>query len=495
MTVEPRDGHLCVFMPPVERARGLSRAARRGRGGGQSDRPAGADRGLSRRPPTRASMSSASRPIPASSRSTSIPPRTGASASRRPPASTRRRGSRAARRRQVHDRRPAYRHRRRQPCRGRRRDAARQPVPAPPRSAEEPGRSTGSATRRCPTCSPACSSGRRARRRASTKRATTRSTSSRSRWRRCRGRARAQRRRPGWSTACSATSSSTSPATRIAPRSASTSSIRPTAPTGRLGLVEFRGFEMPPNARMSLAQQLLVRALIARLWREPLDGELVRWGTALHDRFMLPHFVWEDFLDVLADLTRAWLRRSEPEWFEAQPEFRFPFCGEVEYEGVKLELRQALEPWHVMGETGRDRRHGALRRFLGRAAAGQADDGRSRALRRRLQRPPRAADAERRPAGVAVAGVRYKAWQPAIGAASDAAGRRAAHLRHLRHAGPAARSAAASTMSPIRAAATTRPSRSTPTRPRRAASPASRRTATRPAPTSRRRRRRIPSSR
>ncbi|VXB44878.1 conserved hypothetical protein [Pseudomonas sp. 8AS] len=126
----------------------------------------------------------------------------------------------------------------------------------------------------------------------------------------------------------------------------------PDSSSGRLGLLELRAFEMPPHARMSLAQQVLLRGLVARFWDEPYrPAKLARWGTELHDRFLLPHFVEQDFHDVLHELN-AFGYPLRAEWFAPHFEFRFPKVGDYQVKGIDLELRQALEPWHVLGEEG-----------------------------------------------------------------------------------------------------------------------------------------------
>jgi uncharacterized protein (DUF2126 family)/transglutaminase-like putative cysteine protease len=123
----------------------------------------------------------------------------------------------------------------------------------------------------------------------------------------------------------------------------------PTGPTGRLGILEFRGFEMPPHARMSLVQMLLLRCLVARFWEKPYKHKLVRWGTRLHDQFLLPHYIWSDIKEVVADLNDHGYP-FKLDWLLPFEEFRFPHYGRVQINDIEIELRWGIEPWHVLGE-------------------------------------------------------------------------------------------------------------------------------------------------
>ena len=125
----------------------------------------------------------------------------------------------------------------------------------------------------------------------------------------------------------------------------------PDSATGRLGLLELRAFEMPPHPHMSSVQQLLLRALVARFWKTPYKAPATRWGTELHDRFMLPTFIKMDFDDVIQEMQSAGFA-FDSSWFAPHYEFRFPRVGSIQSAGITLNLRNALEPWHVMGEEG-----------------------------------------------------------------------------------------------------------------------------------------------
>ena len=123
----------------------------------------------------------------------------------------------------------------------------------------------------------------------------------------------------------------------------------PDTSSGRLGILEFRAFDMPPHKQMSLLQMLLLRGLIAKFWKQPYKHDLVRWGTQLHDKFMLSHYVYEDIKEVVSDLNDAGYP-FQMSWFDAYFEFRFPHYGTVKIQGIEMEIRMGIEPWHVLGE-------------------------------------------------------------------------------------------------------------------------------------------------
>ena len=184
----------------------------------------------------------------------------------------------------------------------------------------------------------------------------------------------------------------------------------PGTDAGRLGLLELRAFEMPPHAEMSLMQMLLLRTLVAWFWKQPYQKPLVRWGTHLHDRFMLPHFVASDIQDVARDLKAAGYD-FKPEWFAPFLEFRFPRCGTVQVGDLQLDLHTAIEPWHVMGEeitsSGTARYvDSSVERLQVRLSGATGDRYVVACNGRRL--PLHATGTQ----GELVAGVRFRAWNP-----------------------------------------------------------------------------------
>jgi uncharacterized protein (DUF2126 family) len=184
----------------------------------------------------------------------------------------------------------------------------------------------------------------------------------------------------------------------------------PDGAPGRLGLLEMRAFEMPPHSRMSLTQHLLLRSLVAHLWKKPFQQELVRWRTEIHDRFMLPHFIQQDMEDIVEELNQSGYP-LRAEWFAPHFEFRFPHYGTIEHRGIEMEFRQAIEPWHVLGEEayagGTSRAVDSSLERLQVLAKGMVDPRHVVTCNgRRVPLHPTGTNGE------FVAGVRYRAWQP-----------------------------------------------------------------------------------
>jgi uncharacterized protein (DUF2126 family) len=184
----------------------------------------------------------------------------------------------------------------------------------------------------------------------------------------------------------------------------------PDTARGRLGLLELRGFEMPPHYQMAMVQSLLVRALVSWFWDEPLRAPLIRHGANLHGRYLLPHFLIQDISDVAADL-RANGINFDTSWLDPFTEFRFPRIGTAVFDGVEIELRGAIEPWNTLGEestAGGTARYvdSSVERIQVRLIG--ADRHRYVVTANGYPVPLLATDNP----DVQVAGVRFRAWQP-----------------------------------------------------------------------------------
>ncbi|MEN2283079.1 transglutaminase family protein [Algoriphagus sp. SE2] len=184
----------------------------------------------------------------------------------------------------------------------------------------------------------------------------------------------------------------------------------PDSSSGRLGILEFRGFDMPPHYRMSMVQLLLIRALMSWFWREPYNHKLVRWGTSLHDKFLLPHYCQKDMKEVVNDLKRAGYD-FDISWFDPFFSFRFPLIGELQSDEIHIELRMAIEPWHVLGEeissSGTARYVDSSLERLQVKISGLTDS-RYYLLCNGFKIPLKNTGVQ----GEYVAGIRYRAWQP-----------------------------------------------------------------------------------
>jgi uncharacterized protein (DUF2126 family) len=184
----------------------------------------------------------------------------------------------------------------------------------------------------------------------------------------------------------------------------------PDSSSGRLGILEFRGFDMPPHFRMSMVQMLLIRGLLSWFWKNPYDHKLVRWGTSLHDKFLLPHYCYKDLTEVVNDLQGAGYG-FDMSWFDPFFSFRFPFLGELQVDDIHIELKMAIEPWHVLGEeissSGTARFVDSSLERLQVKVTGLTDT-RYHLLCNGLRVPLKNTGVQ----GEYVTGIRFRAWQP-----------------------------------------------------------------------------------